>query len=59
MNSLPSEADVTGHASANGIIRMVVLSDIHATQAGDPITNVAESTAEHTKLNASPGRASF
>ncbi len=59
MNSIHPEADAAGHASADGIIRMVVLSDIHATQAGDPITNVAESTAEHPKLNALTGAREF
>lgn len=33
-------------------VRMVVLSDIHATEAGDPRTNVAQSTAGDAKANA-------
>ncbi len=33
-------------------VRMVVFSDIHATQSGDPTTNVARSTVGDTKANA-------
>jgi hypothetical protein len=40
-------------------IRMVVVSDIHATESGTPLTNVARSTAEHPKLNALTGAREF
>lgn len=40
-------------------IRMVVVSDIHATESGDPITNVAKSTATKTAENALTGACSF
>jgi hypothetical protein len=36
-------------------IRMVVVSDIHATESGTPLTNVARSTAEEPKMNALTG----
>jgi hypothetical protein len=40
-------------------IRMVVVSDIHATESGTPLTNVARSTAEEPTQNALTGARAF
>ncbi len=42
-------------AGQSGEVRMVVLSDIHATENGDPFTNVAKNTNEDGVANALVG----
>lgn len=51
---MPSAAE---SAASDGVeigdrIRVAVLSDIHATKDGEPVTNVAESTGDNLDLNA-------
>lgn len=58
MNQALLQREATEVAPAKRI-RMVVISDIHATEYGDPMTNVAKSTASEITENALTGACSF